>query len=65
MAIFLTLGLIHLINSPSASPLALIPLFLQADGTAEVALGLWRRRLIVFANQTGLRLEYEGLYPVS
>lgn len=62
MAVFLTLGMIQLIQMPEASPLTLLPLFLLQMGIGG-ALGWGFGRLIVFL-LNHLRLEYDGLYPV-
>jgi cell volume regulation protein A len=62
MAIFLTLGLTRLLVDPSAHLVDLVPtFFLQMALGAVVGYGMgWG--IVVLVN--GLRLEYEGLYPV-
>lgn len=62
MAVFLTLGLIRLVEHPDASVLGLIPFFLR-QMVLGVLLGYgagWLIRLGI----NRLRLEYDGLYPV-
>lgn len=62
MAVFLTLGLLHLISTPQASPWQLIPWFIQQMFLGSV-LGWLFGKLMIFAVNR-LKLEYEGLYPV-
>jgi len=62
MAVFLTIGMIQIIQNPSTSPLALLPLFvvqMSLGALAGVIIGRGGAWLI-----SRLRLEYEGLYPV-
>jgi cell volume regulation protein A len=62
MAVFLTIGMIQLIQSPATSPLVLLPLFvvqMSLGALAGVIIGRGGAWLI-----NRLRLEYEGLYPV-
>ncbi len=62
MAVFLTIGMIALVNDPSASPLNLIPaFFLQMGIGAAIGLGVGRLMQVVINR---IRLEYDGLYPV-
>ncbi|MBN1967006.1 MAG: potassium/proton antiporter [Anaerolineae bacterium] len=62
MAIFLTAGMIRLIETPAETPLALIPMFVQQMVVGAAAgYGIGRLGVIVINR---LRLEYEGLYPV-
>jgi cell volume regulation protein A len=62
MAVFLTIGMTNLLLAPGASPLGLIPFFLQQMGIGAV-LGLVMGRLMVFLVNR-LRLEVSGPYPV-
>ncbi len=62
MAVFLTIGLIHLIDDPSASVLSLLVLFFQQMGIG-LALGLLMGTGAVMLISR-LHLEVEGLYPV-
>ncbi|MDX2163450.1 MAG: potassium/proton antiporter [bacterium] len=62
MAVFLTLGMIQLIQNPSQSPFSLIPLFILQMGIGG-ALGVLFGRLAVSVINR-IRLEYDGLYPV-
>jgi cell volume regulation protein A len=62
MAVFLTIGMIQLIQQPDLAPTALIPLFIVQMGIGAgmgILIGLTMRRAINHA-----RLEYDGLYPV-
>jgi cell volume regulation protein A len=62
MAVFLTIGLIQLIQSPNLSPISLVLLFFQQmiiGGLLGLVFG-WI--LLYLINR--LRLGYEGLYPV-
>jgi potassium/hydrogen antiporter len=62
MAVFLTIGFIHLLTRPDASLIDLIPMFLQ-QMILGAALGYGIGHLAVLMVNR-LRLEYEGLYPV-
>ncbi len=62
MAVFLTLGMIRLIEHPDASALELIPFFLR-----QMILGLllgYGAGWLIRVGINRLRLEYDGLYPV-
>lgn len=62
MAIFLTLGMVRLVDTPGESVLTLIPMFVQqmlVGAVAGYVTGRFAARVINW-----LRLEYEGLYPV-
>jgi cell volume regulation protein A len=62
MAVFLTLGLIGLVQAPDASALSLVPSFVR-----QMAIGLlagWAFGRAGAAAVNRARLEYEGLYPV-
>lgn len=62
MAVFLTIGMIQLIQQPDLPPTALIPLFIVQMGIGGgmgILVGLTMRRAI-----NHVRLEYDGLYPV-
>lgn len=62
MAIFLTLGMVRLVDTPGESVLTLIPMFVQQmviGAAAGYVTGRLAARVI-----NRLRLEYEGLYPV-
>jgi cell volume regulation protein A len=62
MAVFLTLGLVQVLSVPEASPLGLIPMFLQ-QMLFGVLLGYGLGRgMVTLVNR--VRLDYEGLYPV-
>jgi cell volume regulation protein A len=62
MAVFLTMALVGLITSPSASVGSLIGMFVL-QMTLGAGLGyVLGRSIIVLVNR--IRLEYEGLYPV-
>jgi len=62
MAVFLTIGFIRLLATPTASATSLIPLFvLQMALGAALGYGIGKMT-VHFVNR--LRLEYEGLYPV-
>jgi len=66
MAVFLTLGLVTLLTTPGASPVSLLPLFVQemALGTAlGTALGLGIARGAVWVINH-LRLKVDGLYVI-
>lgn len=62
MAVFLTVGLLRLIEDPGSSVLTLVPLFvLQMTVGAAVGLVMaWVAVLLI----NRVRLEYDGLYPV-
>jgi cell volume regulation protein A len=62
MAVFLTIGLIFLLQQPDAGPLALLPIFVQQMGLGAVCGYSVGRVALWLVNR--LRLEYEGLYPV-
>lgn len=62
MAVFLTVGLIHLLVEPATPAVSLLPMFVQ-----QMALGLlfgygMGKGITLVVNR--LRLGYEGLYPV-
>ncbi len=62
MAVFLTLGLIHLLTRPGSSAGFLIPMFLWQ--MALGGLGGYGAGRIAILIINHIRLEYEGLYPV-
>lgn len=62
MAVFLTVGMIYLINQPNASAIDLIPMFFLQMGIGAVAGILSGRGIASAINR--IRLEYDGLYPV-
>jgi cell volume regulation protein A len=62
MAVFLTLGMIQILQQPEASPLSLVPLFV-VQMSLGLALGLLVGRATVYVLNRA-RLEYDGLYPV-
>lgn len=62
MAIFLTIGLIQLLQQPDLSPLALLRIFLQ-QMLIGAALGYGMGRAMLFITNR-IKLGYEGLYPV-
>lgn len=62
MAVFLTIGLIQLIQNPDQSWLSLVRLFFQQTIVGAI-MGLIFGRLLLFLINR-LRLGYEGLYPV-
>lgn len=62
MAIFLTISLIELIQSPDASLLQLVPMFIQQMALGAV-LGLFTGYAIAWT-LNHLRLQYDGLYSV-
>ena len=62
MAVFLTLGLLQLIQNKDASPVSLLWIFLVQMGLGA-AIGYGLGKGIVYAINR-LRLFYEGLYPV-
>jgi potassium/hydrogen antiporter len=62
MAVFLTIGLISLITSPSSGLLSLAPLLIWQMGVGAVAGYLLGRGAVLVVNR--LQLEYEGLYSV-
>jgi len=62
MAIFLTIGLVHLIMSPEASPYDLIWMFFL-QMSIGMLIGLAMGRMIPQL-MNYLRLNYDGLYPV-
>ncbi len=62
MAIFLTLGMIRLLDTPAESPASLVPMFAQ-QMIVGAAIGYGFGRLLASLINR-LHLEYEGLYPV-
>lgn len=62
MAVFLTIGLIQLIQNPEASFVNMIVLFLQQMLIGGILGILFGKLLLYMINR--LRLGYEGLYPV-
>lgn len=62
MAVFLTVGMIQLIQNPNTSPLVLIPLFVVQMSLGALAGFIIGRGGAWLINR--LRLEYDGLYPV-
>ena len=62
MAVFLTIGFIRLLTTPTASVLGLIPFFVLQMALG-IALGYGMGKISVLIINR-LRLEYEGLYPV-
>ncbi len=62
MAVFLTIGFIHLLTKPGSSMLDPFPMFLK-QMTLGAAFGYGIGRGIIFTINR-LKLEYEGLYPV-
>ena len=62
MAVLLTIGLIRLLDDPSASPIELLGLFGQQMAVGGVV-GYGLARLAIVALNR-LQLEYDGLYPV-
>jgi len=62
MAVFLTIGMIQLVQLPEQSPLTLLPLFIQQMGIG--ALFGWGMGLAALAAINRAQLEYDGLYPV-
>lgn len=62
LAVFLTIGMLQLVQNPDQSPLTLLPLFVQQMGLGALlgwGLGLAGRWLL-----NKINLEYDGLYPV-
>jgi cell volume regulation protein A len=62
MAVFLTVGMLQLVQNPEQSPLTLIPMFLLQMGLGALIGVLIGRGAVWVINR--LRLEYDGLYPV-
>jgi cell volume regulation protein A len=62
MAVFLTIGFIHLLTRPNASIVDFIPMFLSQMILGS-ALGYGIGRLAILAVNR-IKLDYEGLYPV-
>lgn len=62
MAVFLTLGILQLMASPSTSPFNLILWFVQQMALGGI-LGLAFGRIMIFTVNR-IKLEYDGLYPV-
>ena len=62
MAVFLTVGLIHLMTTPDASVIELIPtFFLQMILGAALGCGMGKAMTFIINR---VKLEYDGLYPV-
>ena len=62
MAVFLTMGLIHLLARPGAQPWEFLPLFVQQMAVGGlVGFGLGKAMLWLLNR---IKLEYDGLYPV-
>lgn len=61
MAVFLTVGIIGLLQNPNLSIASLIPTFVIDMGIGAVAAFVISRILIFIINR--LKLNYEGLYP--
>ncbi len=61
MAVFLTIGLIGLIQDPAASPFTLIPMFVWQMALGAILGYLCGEGMVIIANR--LKLEYDGLYP--
>ncbi|NTV52410.1 MAG: potassium/proton antiporter [Candidatus Firestonebacteria bacterium] len=62
MAVFLTVGIISIINSPDKNLFRLVPYFLWDMGVGA-AMGLLMPRVMLWIINR-IKLEYEGLYPV-
>lgn len=62
MAVFLTLGLIELIQHPHTSLWSLVPFFLLQMGVGSLLGYVGGKALVFVINR--IRLEFEGLYPV-
>lgn len=62
MAVFLTVGLLQLLETPSTSPFSLLPFFVVQMGLGG-ALGFMAGRLLAFVLNR-IRLAHQGLYPV-
>lgn len=62
MAVFLTIGLIHVLTVPNASLFELVPLFFLQMGVGGI-LGWGFGKTIVYSLNK-LKLSYEGIYPV-
>ena len=62
MAVFMTIGLIHLIQMPQEAPTGLIFLFFQ-QMTIGCLFGLLFGQILIFLINR-LRLGYDGLYPI-
>ncbi|MFH1665660.1 MAG: potassium/proton antiporter [Candidatus Omnitrophota bacterium] len=62
MAVFLTMGLIHLAKNPSAPVVTLLLIFIR-QLFLGVVMGYVSGKVIVFVIHR-LRLEHEGLYPI-
>jgi cell volume regulation protein A len=62
MAIFLTIGCIHLLTEPGARLLDMVPLFVMQMIVGAIIGLLAGRGLVALLNR--INLEYEGLYPV-
>ncbi len=62
MAVFLTIGILQLMQTPPAEPLSLVPLFLLQMSVGAAAGFAVGRGIVPALNR--LRLAHEGLYPV-
>ncbi|MBK8986003.1 MAG: potassium/proton antiporter [Chloroflexi bacterium] len=62
MAIFLTVGFIHLLTHPDASPVSLLGLFALQMGIGAAMGYVMGRAILYLINH--VKLGYEGLYPV-
>ena len=62
MAVFLTIGLIHLLQKPTAGMFTLVPMFIQQMAVGAVAGYAMGKVIVLILNR--IRLEYDGLYPV-
>jgi potassium/hydrogen antiporter len=62
MAVFLTVGMIKLIDNPQLSWMVLAPMFLQQYLIGSAVGFAFGRGIVYLVNR--LKLEYEGLYPV-
>ncbi len=62
MAIFLTIGLIQLVNQPDLSPFSLITLFIRQMALGALAGFVMGKAMFWLVNR--IKLGHEGLYPV-
>ena len=62
MAVFLTTGLIGILNNPAHSALGLIPMFIQQMALGAALGYAMGKATVLIVNR--LSLEFEGLYPV-
>lgn len=62
MAVFLTIGLLHLVEHPDTPPVTLLPFFLVQMGVGG-AVGFASGRLLAYVLNR-IRLAHQGLYPV-